>query len=147
VTTQPNPTLERCLNVISWFLKPLLSQTGHDVRRYVKGGVFSSKNCGTSLDHGVLVVGYGVDPTSKGHKHFWKIKNSWGGSWGEDGYIRIAKGGKGVGSGGQCGVAMQPSYPTKDATNPAEEEPSILSKFKEFVTDAAEEVKAKFASA
>ena len=56
------------------------------------GGVFASKDCGTQLDHGVLVVGYGFDAAARTHKHFWKIKNSWGPKWGEEGYIRIAKG-------------------------------------------------------
>lgn len=62
--------------------------------------------CGTSLDHGVLVVGYGEDNGVK----YWKIKNSWGGSWGEDGYIRIERS-ESKGLPGQCGIAMQPSYP------------------------------------
>jgi len=44
-----------------------------------KSGVFS--NCGTSLDHGVLLAGY----TSS----YWLVKNSWGKSWGENGYIRL----------------------------------------------------------
>ena len=48
-----------------------------------KSGIFS--NCGTSIDHAVLLVG--VDASSN-----WKIKNSWGTSWGESGYIRLAKG-------------------------------------------------------
>merc|ERR1712224_39511 len=46
------------------------------------GGIFS--NCGYSLDHAVLAVGY--DSSS------WKIKNSWGTGWGEAGYIRLRMG-------------------------------------------------------
>jgi C1A family cysteine protease len=75
------------------------------------GGVYASDDCGTDLDHGVLVVGYGFDEHASGHKHFWKVKNSWGDAWGEDGFIRIAKGGRG--KAGQCGVASEPVYPTK----------------------------------
>lgn len=51
------------------------------------GGVIA-KGCGTNLDHGVLVVGYGTD-ASLGP--YWKLKNSWGGSWGESGYFRVAR--------------------------------------------------------
>jgi len=66
-----------------------------------------TRTCGTKLDHGVLAVGYGVDGSDK----FWKVKNSWGASWGEEGYIRLCKDCGANGSKGQCGLLEQPSYP------------------------------------
>jgi len=69
------------------------------------GGVMTSP-CGTNLDHGVLVVGYG---TQNG-LDYWKVKNSWGSSWGMDGYILLGRGSQ-YGANGQCGVQMDPSYP------------------------------------
>jgi len=68
-----------------------------------KNGVIRGTACGTTLDHGVLVVGYGSDSTGE----YWKVKNSWGNTWGEAGYVRLGiEDGKGV-----CGVQMQPSQP------------------------------------
>ena len=61
------------------------------------GGVITS-GCGTRLDHGVLAVGYG---TEKGQDYI-LVKNSWGPSWGANGYVKIAP--------DQCGVTNQPSY-------------------------------------
>jgi len=75
-----------------------------------KGGVLDGA-CGTNLDHGVLVVGYGADAASG--KEYWWVKNSWGGSWGESGYVRMAR--NTANASGLCGIAMQPSYPTKKA--------------------------------
>lgn len=73
------------------------------------GGVLDAVACGETLDHGVLVVGYGTDATSK--KDFWIVKNSWGATWGENGYLRMAR--NVASKAGMCGIAKQPSYPTK----------------------------------
>jgi C1A family cysteine protease len=68
-----------------------------------KSGILNSPACGTNLDHGVLVVGYGT----QAGQDYWIVKNSWGASWGENGYIRIAKQ---SGSGpGICGIALSAS--------------------------------------
>jgi C1A family cysteine protease len=70
-----------------------------------KSGVFS-KACGTQLDHGVLIVGYGAEDS----QNYWIVKNSWGATWGDSGYIMMAK--DVSDKSGTCGLAMQPSYPT-----------------------------------
>jgi len=70
-----------------------------------KSGVFTAP-CGTNLDHGVLAVGYG---TQNGQDYY-KVKNSWGSSWGQDGYILLARGVSQ--KEGQCGMLSgPPSYP------------------------------------
>jgi len=72
--------------------------------QFYSSGVFGGA-CGTSLDHGVLVVGYGTDSG----KDYWKVKNSWGASWGSQGYILIERGLQSPY--GECGILMEPSYP------------------------------------
>lgn len=68
-----------------------------------KGGILTQE-CGTKLDHGVLLVGYGTE----NGVDYWKVKNSWGADWGENGYIRMKRG---VPKDGECGIKDQPSYP------------------------------------
>jgi C1A family cysteine protease len=71
-------------------------------------GIITSATCGTALDHGVLIVGYGTEGT----QDYWIVKNSWGPTWGEKGYVRIAKDKATATGAGICGINMQPSYPT-----------------------------------
>jgi len=71
-----------------------------------KGGVLDG-SCGGSIDHGVLVAGYGTDP--KGGD-YWLIKNSWGTDHGEQGYWRIKRG-KSMARTGECAILTLPSYP------------------------------------
>jgi len=62
-----------------------------------KGGIMTS--CGNRVDHCVQAVG--VDASSSG---YWKVRNSWGTSWGESGYIRLAYGKN------MCNIANDPTY-------------------------------------
>ncbi|CAL8147032.1 unnamed protein product [Prunus armeniaca] len=72
-----------------------------------QSGVFSPTDCGTTLTHAVTAVGYGT--TEDGTKH-WLLKNQWGESWGENGYMKILRdaGAPEV----VCGLAQYASYPT-----------------------------------
>ena len=71
-----------------------------------KSGVFTG-TCGTKLDHGVLLVGYG----SLNGINYWKVKNSWSSDWGLNGYILLGRGPEYNRGDGQCGLLLQGSYP------------------------------------
>ena len=75
------------------------------VFQFYKSGIIDSYECGTNLDHGVLIVGYGEEDGQM----YWNVKNSWGTGWGENGYVRIARSNE-VNDPGICGIAMQPSF-------------------------------------
>jgi len=72
-------------------------------QRYGGGVLAQNSGCGTTLDHAVLLVGYA--------SNYWIVKNSWGASWGEAGYIRLEKK-AGDRSAGTCGVQSEPVLAT-----------------------------------
>ncbi|CDW72335.1 cysteine protease [Stylonychia lemnae] len=71
-----------------------------------QGGIFNPKNCPAEVDHTLLVVGYGKE----GDQGYWICKNTWGNSWGESGYIRIAM----TDGPGVCGINLYGAYPQTD---------------------------------
>ncbi|EFA83712.1 cysteine proteinase 1 [Heterostelium album PN500] len=77
--------------------------------QFYLGGVFDVP-CGNTLDHGILIVGYSAENTIfHKDKAYWIVKNSWGATWGEQGYIYISRGN------GEC-VSKTTSTPTPKAT-------------------------------
>ena len=73
----------------------------NDAFRAYKGGVIDDyEGCGTTLDHGVTLVGYSKADDA------WIIKNSWGPNWGENGFVRIKRG---TDAYGICGINQENS--------------------------------------
>nr|AKO90282.1 cathepsin L-like protein 1 [Tigriopus japonicus] len=80
----------------------------HDEFMMYASGIYDNEAClsdRNSLDHAVLVVGYGTDSMTK--KDFWLVKNSWGTNWGANGYIKMARNRE-----NQCGIATYALYPS-----------------------------------
>lgn len=73
-------------------------------------GIITGTSCGQTLDHGVVITGYGTGTPQENNVMYWKVRNSWSASWGEAGYVRIERSEK-TNDAGTCGIAMQPSFP------------------------------------
>ncbi|KAE8573296.1 digestive cysteine proteinase 1 [Halyomorpha halys] len=77
--------------------------------QHYQSGVYYSENCQNTedkLDHALLIIGYGKE----NGQPYWLVKNSWGTTWGEDGFAKIARN-----KDNHCGIATKPSYPVIDS--------------------------------
>jgi len=73
----------------------------HRPFKLYRSGVFSLDACTTHLTHGLLIVGYG----KKDDRKYWKVKNSWGSTWGQGGY------GQGIRDKNMCAIGNWANYP------------------------------------
>lgn len=87
-------------------------QADQFVFQFYKSGVLTDDSCGKAgnIDHGVLAVGYGTDLDTQ--SPYFLVKNSWGPSWGSDGYIKIGRGGKN--DFGVCAILKMASFPVTE---------------------------------
>jgi len=111
---------------------PLALGINAQLMQFYDGGVANPPSvlCNPkALDHGVSVVAFGVD----NGQNYWTIRNSWGASWGESGYYRIARGTGACGLNTAMttaldvtisGVTPSPSPPTPTPTPPAPTPPA-----------------------
>jgi C1A family cysteine protease len=90
-------------------MNPVVIAIEADTRYFqsYSSGILDSASCGTNLDHAVEIVGYGEDSASG--KEYWLVRNSWGESWGENGYVKILRSDSSNDI-GICGVAAEPSF-------------------------------------
>jgi len=77
-----------------------------DVFHLYESGVISADDCTALLDHAVLAVGYGTE----NGQDYWLIKNSWNVTWGDEGYVKLARTDS-TATYGTCGIAQQAVYP------------------------------------
>jgi cathepsin L len=81
----------------------ILIDASHNSFQLYSGGIYSEPACSSSSpDHEMLMVGYGVEGTTP----YWILQNTWGTSWGEKGYMRIARN-----HGNMCGIATSDIFP------------------------------------
>jgi len=72
---------------------------------YKTGVLTNNTLCGTNIDHAVVAVGYGTDPVYGG---YYLVRNSWGTSWGDQGYVKIGQ----APNPGICGINQYVAFPT-----------------------------------
>jgi cathepsin L len=98
----PSRNEPQLVNAINLGPVSVAVEADRSVFQFYHDGVLDSTACGTSLDHGITAVGYDTDAASG--KDYYNVKNSWGSSWGKNGYIKLVR------NKNQCGISMAASY-------------------------------------
>lgn len=77
--------------------------------QFYRTGVITDDSCGehAQVDHGVLAVGYGTDLDTQ--TPYWLVKNSWGATWGDEGYVKLAR--NSTNDFGMCAILKMASFP------------------------------------
>ena len=90
------------------YVNPVSVAIEADTRAFqtYSSGVFANTGCGTTLDHAVVLVGWGTETAGD----YYILRNSWGKTWGDSGYMKLARG-SAYGKAGECGVLSKPYYP------------------------------------
>ncbi|KAG9446422.1 hypothetical protein H6P81_012550 [Aristolochia fimbriata] len=110
----PKNNEEALINAVSHQPVSVAIDAGSMDFMFYQEGLFTG-SCGTFLNHGVTVVGYGE---TKEQNQYWIVKNSWGTDWGEEGYIRMKRRSELDPKEGLCGINTYASYPLKTSPNP-----------------------------
>jgi len=97
------PSNETQMQGYVYNMGPMSIAVDAELWQFYFGGVFDFPWCGQSLDHGVLIAGYGTQKDIFDMDvDYWLVKNSWGADWGEDGYIKVER------NENECGVDLFP---------------------------------------
>ena len=104
-TDVPTKNKDALLQALSAQPVSIAIEADHFVFQNYRGGIITEDTCGDTLDHGVLAVGFDTTADTP----YWIVKNSWGASWGESGYVRLAI--NVTDTSGQCGLLEHPVYP------------------------------------
>ena len=104
-TDVPTKNKDALLQALSAQPVSIAIEADHFVFQNYRGGIITEDTCGDPLDHGVLAVGFDTTADTP----YWIVKNSWGASWGESGYVRLAI--NVTDTSGQCGILEHPVYP------------------------------------
>jgi len=99
------PTLDALVKAISKQPVSVAIQADLPSFQFYKQGVYADAACGNRLDHGVVAVGYGVEEEVP----YFLVRNSWGGNWGDEGYIKMAR--VDTATNGTCGILQAASIP------------------------------------
>ena len=102
MTPKSNPALTAAITIQPTCVSV---NAGDSQFMFYKGGILNTTTCGTNLDHAITAVGFGAE----NGQNYYIVRNSWGTSWGEQGYIRMSAD---VGGAGVCGVLLDSVRPT-----------------------------------